>query len=663
MGSVATLSPLSLGRAVLCLLGLLSCLAPARSQEPTKNPEEYWYRQVEPLLDRSCLKCHAGVRQQGGLDLRSLQTILRGGDQGPAVIPGKPDQSRLVQYVLPQPGPHMPPDPKKQLSADAITILKTWITLLPPTPAATTKNNTWVPAYLESYQRSLPSVGTPPPGQSPSATIDWYLQASWKADRITPARPTSDTAFARRVYLDLAGRIPSDTELKQFLGDYHGDKRAQLVSKLLASDDYVRHFREVFDTLLMGRRLGKNGAWNTYLEDTFRRNRPWDQVVRELLIARPSDGPARGATWFLAARNNNFQSIAEAVAPVAFGVKIGCAQCHNHPLAWEIEQRHYWGLVAAFNRGKNVDTGMGQAVAESAIGGFINFANLKKESQPAALVFLNGKSVAERVPATDEKEVDRPELYVVPPTPGRAAVPKFSRREALAEAVTHDNPLLARAFVNRIWAKLMGRGFVQPVDQIDSKHRASHPELLDWLAKDFERSGYDIKRLVTTIVLTRAYQLDTKVAGKTPPRPESFARALERPLSAEQLLHSLQVATGTKPDSPETEKLESGFITAFPELMPDTYNPSLQQALFLTNSPLVDRLLKPAPGNATAALAALPTPEARVRAAFQLAFARLPDPTELVQCKALLTTTPSAERGVQNLLWALLTSAEFQVNH
>ena len=643
--------------AIVFFAWLHSGAAQARQSESAESAEAYWYRRVEPVLDKSCLKCHAGVRQQGGLDLRSLQTILRGGDQGPAVVPGKPDESRLVEYVVPKAGvAHMPPDPKKQLSAEAVKTLKTWIAMLPP------RGTKSVPEYIEAYQRTLPSLGTPPLTLklSATATIDWFLQASWKKDKLEPARLASDSVFARRVYLDLAGRIPTQSELRQFVGDYHGDKRELLVTKLLASEDYPRHFREVFDTLLMGRGSGKNAAWSAYLEEALRTNRPWNAIVREILVARPTERSQQGATWFLAARKNNYQAIAEAVAPVAFGVKIGCAQCHNHPLAWEIEQRHYWGLVAAFNRGKNVDTDSGTGISESAIGGFVNFANLKKESQPAALAFLNGKSVSERIPSADEKEVDKPELYTVPAGARTAAVPKFSRREALADSVTRENPLLARAFVNRLWAKLMGRGFVQPADQLDSKHRASHPELLDWLAKDFEASSYNIQRLVKNIVLTRAYQLDAKMASKTLPPPESFARALEKPLSAEQLLLSLQVATGSKGDSGE---LERGFVKAFPDLMPDTYNPSLQQALFLTNSPLVEKLLKPAPGNTTAALAILPTPEARVRGAFQVAFGRAPDATELAQCQAVLKTASSPERGVQNLLWALLTSAEFQVNH
>ena len=164
-----------------------------------------------------------------------------------------------------------------------------------------------------------------------------------------------------------------------------------------------------------------------------------------MLVARATDGPSHGADWFIAERNNSTQAIAEAVAPVAFGVQVKCAQCHNHPLSWEIEQRHYWGLVAVFNRSKNVDTDTGPGVAESAVGGFINFANLKKESQPAVLAFLNGKSVAEKIPGANDKEIDSPELYVVPPAkegtkPHSPAVPKFSRREAFADSVTHDNP-------------------------------------------------------------------------------------------------------------------------------------------------------------------------------------------------------------------------------
>lgn len=700
----------------------LPAFAQARQKVPVESVEEFWSNRVEPLLDKQCLKCHAGVRQRGGLDLRSLDTMLRGGDSGPAIIPGKPNESRILQFVLPASSSHMPPiETKKQLTAAEIALLKTWIAQLPvpksPLASGNSTNTTWVPDYLVEYRRSRQTHEIPPAGLSSSVTIDWFLQTDWRRDKIEPARICDDPAFARRLYLDIAGRIPSHEELKSFLADVRSDKRARLISTLIASDDYPRHMREVFDTVLMGRGTANNvrqraeRGWNAFLEDAFRTNRPWNETVRDILVARPAEGPKRGAAWFLSERNNSHQAIAEAVAPMVFGVQIKCAQCHSHPLSWEIEQRHYWGLVAAFNRSKNVDTETGPGVAESAIGGFINFANLKKESQPASLVFLNGKSVPEHIPTADEKEVDSPALYLVPPAKEgqkahSPAVPKFSRREAFADTVTHDNLLLARAFVNRMWANLMGRGIVQPADQIDSRHRASHPELLDWLARDFEQSKYDIKRLVQAITLSRVYQLDSKPSGKTIPRPESFARALDKPLSAEQLLHSLWIATGNNAASSnslsnnslasrmEVEKtssvnvsklpnagklevtkaastlidgkkvfeLECTFAAAFPDLMADTYNPSLQQALFLSNSPIVDGLLNSAPGNTTAKLIALKTNEARVRAAFVTVLGRAPDASELQQCQLILNAR-SPEKGIRNLLWALLTCAEFQVNH
>src|SRR5579871_1776417 len=142
------------------------------------DPEAYWDSHVAPLLDKYCLKCHAGVRQQGGLDLRSLDTILRGGEQGPAMIPGKPNESRMVQYVSPNSTPHMPLDAKRQLSPEEITALKTWIALLPAPKSklasGTSSNTTWVPEYLAEYRRSRQTHEIPPANLSADAAIDWF---------------------------------------------------------------------------------------------------------------------------------------------------------------------------------------------------------------------------------------------------------------------------------------------------------------------------------------------------------------------------------------------------------------------------------------------------------------------------------------------------------
>jgi mono/diheme cytochrome c family protein len=652
-----------------------------------------WATHVQPLLAENCFTCHGELKQKSGLDLRTPDSILKGGERGPAIVPGKPEESNLFKFVHSGSDPKMPPGEKKPLSEQQIAILKAWIKKYPTDAAsALSQSVSNAPDWNLANYPASPSSKRPkwsPPNRMPAnEVIDRFIELGWKERHVTPAARCDDRTFVRRVYLDLAGRIPTDQEAEQFLKDRRHNKRAVLVDALLSGENYPRHMREVFDVVLMGRSLESQPArrrasqpsewsdkWSDFLEASFSENRPWDQIVRELILARPSTPEQGGAVWYLYQRNSDFQAMAEAVAPIAFGVQVKCAQCHNHPLAHEILQKHYWGLVAAFNRSKNVETPEGPAVAEAAIGGFISFTNLKKESQPALLAFLNGKVVPEERPAADVKETDAPENYLIPPPkekekPVKAALPKFSRREQLAEAVTQDNPFLARAFVNRIWAMLLGRGLVHPVDEMDSKHPCSHPELLDWLAKDFERSGYDVKRLIRIITATRAYQLGSRPRGKAAPPPDTFAHALEKPLSAEQLFASVLVATGNTPDAEgkigelDIKQLRPLFVAQFPDLFPTEYNATLQQAMFLANNPKLDALLQRRPGNSTDQLLALGDAGERVKKAFTIVYGRLPDTDELKRALNYLEARQDrAEASVKQLLWALLTSTEFQLNH
>jgi hypothetical protein len=714
------------------MLGMLASSVLAASAIPD---DKLWSAHIEPLLKEHCIECHSAAKSKSGLDLSSLQTILRGGDRGAAVIPGRPESSHLYTFLRSEADPHMPPGNRKKLADDEIALIRQWIEKLGSSATASTATE-----GPETNEASPPAKARihwqPPANLPPEKAIDRFLELAWKLDKVTPAAIADDRTFVRRIYLDLAGRIPDREETEKFLRDRTRDKRRRLIDSLLAGDDYPRHMREVFDPILMDRRGAEwedkraDQKWFAWLENAFRQNRPWNEVVRDLIVARPNRPEDRAAVWFLYERENNAQAVAESLAPVVFGVQVKCAQCHDHMVAREIKQAHYWGMVAAFNRSKNVNTPAGPGVAESAIGGFVSFANLKKESQAARLVFFNGRTVDEAWPKEGEKETDSPDLYLVPPPKAaettnaaanrprrrreraanadQAAVPKFSRREAFAEAVTRDNPLLARALVNRVWAMLFGRGLVHPVDLMDSKHPPSHPELLDWLGRDFERSGYDVKRLVRTLCNTKAYQLDSRVArgqkrtatvserpvaattqAKKAPdnsklpvhsdtlrpgsataalRPDTFARALDKPLSAEQILRSLLIATGNQPDTnglaagKSEKELRRAFIKQFPDLFPAEYNATLQQAMFFSNSELFDHLLAPREGNLTARLAALPEEKARVREAFAAVFGREPDAEELRECGAYLKSrTPEA--GVKQLLWAMLTSAELQLNH
>ena len=603
-----------------------------------------WTGGVQALLDTNCVKCHGPLRQKGGLELDNVEAVLKGGDEGLVIDKKSPDQSKLLTALAAGSDPHMPP--KRQLAEPEVAQIRAFVTAL---------------ASGEPVKKAE-RVPDPPASFDVSQAVDYFLEAGWKSRSIKPAPRCDDLTFVRRVHLDLAGRLPKPEEVSAFLSDKGDKKREALVDRLLASKDYPVAMRETWDALLMGRRTGgrlakrRNDGWFAFLEGAFKANRPWNEVVRAFITARPEKPEDKGASCFLFERKDAHQDIAEAVAPVIYGTRIDCAQCHDHPLAREIKQAHYWGLVAAFNRGKNVDE---PAVSEAATGGFINFVNLRKESQPAAITMLTGQTIAEARPAADAKEDDKPDAYVDPKA--KVKVPKFSRRAALAEAATSDNPLLAKSFVNHTWAILFGRGIVHPVDEINSKHPASHPELLEWLARDFAAHNYDMRRLIRSLVLSQGYQLAAP-AGEAPV-PEAFAAAMEKPLIAETLYRSAMIVGGVSVEDP---KLKTQFLDTFPDVLPRTPRSTVQQATFVETSEAFSALFKT---TATAAPAsapqAAPKPlDQHVRDLFRRALVRDPDAEELQHATDFLhrfDTRPA--EGDSQLLWALVTGPEFLTNH
>ena len=667
-----------LGLALMMLSGLALAASPRLS---TSDPATVtWQGDIEPLFDRECVKCHGPIKQKGGLDLSRFQSAVTGGQSGPAIVPGSPEASLVYRYLKKDSDPHMPP--KKQLETREMATIARWIAHLSlgdpegePEPSPPSHPSSGTP------REPLPDTVS---GRPVHQVIDYLIREEWNQRKLVPTSLSDDRTFVRRVYLDLNGRPPSVEEANHFL--YSGDsaKRSRLIQRLTRSPDYARHMAGIFDLLLLGRKgtteqdQRHQHGWMSFLNRAFAKNRPWNEVIYEIILARqprdhPSD-PTAGALWFLYEHKNNHQSIAESIAPMVFGTQIKCAQCHDHPLAHEIKQSHYWGLVAAFNRSKNVTTKAGLGVAESAIGGFVNFANLQQESQPARLVFLNGKSIKEKRPQPGEEEQDSPEAYhVVPPEkdqePSLAAIPRFSRREGFAQAVTRDNPLLAKAFVNHVWALLLGRGLVHPVDEINSKHPASHPELLDWLANAFVDSQYDMRALIEAIAQCQAYQLTAAPDATHIEHPDAFAYALEKPLTAETLMRLLITATGHSPEEyrrhfPEKAKgLRASITTQFPDLLPVTYQATLQQAMFLTNSPEIDHLLTPRVGNVIDRLLQIKDRDQRIRETFLALLGRHPDATELDYIRAFLKDRKDHPlRGQKQFMWSLLATPEFQLN-
>jgi mono/diheme cytochrome c family protein len=656
---------------LVCLSSWVSLPSPVQAQEDVAETasigaEKLWQSHIQPLLVEKCQKCHGGAKAEAGLDLRSIESVLKGSERGPVVIAGKPDESRLMHVIQPGAENVMPPE-SAGLKEDERILIQQWISKL-----ALVENNP-AEAWTTEAEKVTDSLTLPPADMPPHVVIDFLLARRWAEQGWTSNDRCDDATFLRRIYLDLAGRIPTPEEAVAFQSDTRSNKRAELVDSLLESADYADIFSGHFDTLLMGRpgrrgtRERSQNGWQDYLRASFAENRPWNETLREIALARPEAKDRKAATWFLFERKDNYQAIAESVSSAMFGVQIQCAQCHDHPLAPEIKQAHYWGLVAFFARGKNQMTPLGPRIAESGIGAYDQFTNIQGQSFPNLLTYLDVATIDDQRPEDPKSEMDDDGLYrpanaVDGDTNGLPRVPVFSRREAFVEQVLTDHPRVATAMVNRLWALMMGRGLVHPVDKMDSVHPSEHPELLAWLARDFREHQYDIKRILRAIALSSAYQLETGKSEETLP-PASFAFALEKPLTAEVLGRSLAVGLY---GSPGTERLEvqSALAQVFPDVLPEETITTLKQTLFLSNNPQFNACFVPQEGSLTAELMAIAEPERVVETLFTRLVNRPPGDDEFaVAVGYLQSRVERREEAIAQLAWALATSAEFRFNH
>lgn len=506
------------------------------------------------------------------------------------------------------------------------------------------------------------------PNQRISGEIDRYIEEGWKESKTSGNSICSDADFVRRLYLDLIGRVPTLPERESFLANESVDKREQLIDQLLTSQEHAQHLAEVYDAILIGRtsreELSKRteAGWIAYLEESVRENKRWDRVAEEILLARNEE--KLGANWYLYARKEKPEAIAEAVSKDFFGVRIDCAQCHDHPLSSEILQKHYWGLVAFFNRTKNVGPHDKPMLSESAIGGFSEFSNVEGESFPNELVFLGDRRVEEPRPAKDAKPEDSPDLYVSI-AKEEYRIPKFSRRQAFIEKVLHDHPLLAKSMVNRMWGWMMGRGLVHPVDAIDSYHPASHPELLDWLAKDFAESNYDVRRLLKGLAMSRTYQLDSLT--KSTADPKWFTYAIPKPLTAEMLQRSLLTVLEPKEEKKWNNRQHRiEFAKRFPDVLAEESMSNVNQSLMLTNGNWLNQLLSPDHSRWTERLTSETSmsDDSLVKEVFLRALGREPDRDEMERLKSFMAERRDRRtRAILDLVWAVVTSAEFRFNH
>ena len=499
--------------------------------------------------------------------------------------------------------------------------------------------------------------------------IDKLIAAGQTAYEKQVAPTATDAEFLRRAYLDLAGTLPSSDEVRAFLTDTDQKKREKLIDKLLASPGYARRMAQHFDVVLMERRRDNRVprvAWEDYLKAAFAENRPYDQFAREILSADGVDAKARPAAKFYLDRDFEPNLITKDIARVFLGRNLQCAQCHDHPLIETYKQSEFYGILAFLNRSylfpnANVPT----AVLAEKPDGEVNFvsvfdkAKLQKTTLPRV---MTGKAI-------DEPKLEKGKEFKVVGTKDVRPVPAYSRREQLAAAMTSvENPAFARAGANRLWALLLGRGIVNPVDLDHTSNPPSHPELLDLLAREFASHKFDVKWLLREIALSQAYQRSSELpSGVSDPPADRYLVAILKPLSAEQLAFASAQATGTIAKDAMTIPAPNaaGMLPAFRNMFggqpgqPDTgATTNLDQTLFLKFGGAVRGMIAARTGSLTDRLAKLPDANALAEELFLSVYSRSATVDEKKDVAEALKTT-----ALNELVWSLLASAEFRFNH
>lgn len=505
-------------------------------------------------------------------------------------------------------------------------------------------------------------------GEPLRAVIDREIAAGWAKHGITPAPPSGDAGFLRRVTLDLVGTVPTADEAAAFLADRDPDKRSKAIDRLLADRRFAAAQADVWDVVLFGRRPGNASdtrsrpAFKAWLTRQFAEGTPYDRMVRELILAEQP-----GSEMFLVQFRNAPEEAAVHVSRIFLGMQLQCARCHDHPYdVWS--QRDFYGVAGFFVRLVVQETGSGKSrmfsIGEKSTGDVLFSGAAKdqapgRKGEPVKPRFLGGAELAEPPLPKDFREPTVRKDARLPP-------PVFSRKRRFAEWLgSADNPYLARAAVNRVWAQFMGRGLVHPVDDLREDNPASHPELLAAMAEDFRASGFDLKRLVREIVNSKAYQL----AGMGPPAdalPPHFQRARVRPLSAEEMVAAMRTATGHHDPKAAEGGVGEYFLRYYGEPTNGLgdFQGSLGEHLFANNGEHVRRFVRRGKGNLADRLLTSDEPwERRVDRMFLAVLGRPPDPQERDRFAAYIRDDPKPEARLEDAIWVLLNGSEFRFNH
>jgi hypothetical protein len=508
--------------------------------------------------------------------------------------------------------------------------------------------------------------------------IDQRMAAGWEKAGVKPAAPADDAEFMRRIYLDIAGRIPSVSESRAFLKDTSPDKRLRLVDKLLDSPLYVRHFGSYWRQLLVPEEITNIQfrnlvpAFDTWIRKELNRNVGYDQLARDVLTA-PLGGSGNGppaqllggntgepsALAYYVAKDMAPENLAASSARVFLGVRVECAQCHNHPFAsWKREQ--FWGYAAFFAGVQRRNIGNQPFPAPERPE--LHEIKIPNTDKVAQATFLNGA---------------KPEWQE-----------RISGRKALADWMTSlDNPYFAKAGVNRMWYYFLGTGLVDPVDEmVGGESNNSQPELLDEMAKDFADHKFDLKYLIRAITASKAYQLSSAGPAKSQEEAQLFARMPLRGLTAEQLFDSVAEAVGYSEAGPGGGGPFGGgggargqFLTKFASTgeKPTDSQTSILQALSLMNGRLIADATSADARRSTLLDSVVNFPGAttasRIETLYLATLSRKPTAKEAARMLKYVesggetqTDQPTDEQknaALADVLWVLLNGSEFIVNH
>lgn len=485
--------------------------------------------------------------------------------------------------------------------------------------------------------------------------VDTLVAAKLKKLRIAPSEVCSDEEFLRRVFVDVVGLFPTVEEYQAFMASSEPDKRAKLIDGLLERKEFaeiwVNKWAELLQVRTVANQVSQKGMFLYYnwLVEKLQNNTPMDKLVQEILGA--SGGTFKNPSTNFYQMTLDRLLLTENVAQVFMGMRIQCAQCHNHPFdRWTMDD--YYGFAAFFAQiGRKQGEDYRETIVFNAGGGEQNHPIGGRAMKPK---FLGGAE---------------------PDTAGK------DRRAVLAEwLASKENPYFAKSFVNRVWTHFFGIGIVEPVDDFRVSNPASNPELLDELAKRFTESNFDLKKLVRDICNSRTYQRSTQRNPTNELDEKNFAHANLRRIKAENLLDIITMVTETKDKFPglplgaRAVQIANGatstyFLTTFGRATRETVcscevkmEPTLSQALHLLNGDTVNA--KIAQGGVVKRLnETMKFPEERVTNLYVRALGRKPTKTELDKLLPLFAPGSNAEQALTDLFWALLNSREFLFNH